>query len=316
MIELEKLFKAGVHFGHQKRRWCPKMEPYIWGYKNKVHLIDISKTAQQLERSALFLKDLASQGKAILWVGTKKPAQEIIKAVATKLDMPYVSHRWIGGTLSNFAQVKKSVTKYLHYKDILQKADKYPHYTKKELNTIHKAAARLEQNIGGIVHLSWPLGAIVVVDVIKERSAIREAVTMGVPVVALVDTNADPSLVDYVIPTNDDSPRAIKVLIDYLADATDEGKKAAEKYKQEQKLKKEEARLEAQAEQKEKKTAKDEVEEVKKAEEKVSVAKKTPKKEDAEKKDVAPKKAVNEKEPVVVAKKEIKKAATTKKAKK
>jgi len=302
MIELEKLFKAGVHFGHQKRRWCPKMEPYIWGYKNNVHLIDISKTAQQLERSAQFLKDLASQGKAILWVGTKKPAQEIIKATATKLDMPYVSHRWIGGTLSNFAQVKKSVTKYLHYKDILQKADKYPHYNKKELNTIQKAAARLEQNIGGIVHLSWPLGAIVVVDVLKERSAIREAVTMGVPVVALVDTNADPSLVDYVIPTNDDSPRAIKVLVDYLADAAAEGKKIVEKHKQEQKLKKEEAKLEAQAEQKEKKTAKEEV-------------KKAPKKEDEKKKDVAPK-AVKEKEPVVAAKKETKKATTTKKASK
>ncbi len=302
MIELEKLFKAGVHFGHQKRRWCPKMEPYIWGYKSNVHLIDISKTAQQLERSAQFLKNLVSQGKTILWVGTKKPAQDIIKSVATKLDMPYVSHRWIGGTLSNFAQVKKSVTKYLHYKDILQKADKYPHYTKKELNTIQKAAGRLEQNIGGIVHLSWPVGAIVVVDVIKERSAMREAVTMGVPIVALVDTNADPTLVDYVIPTNDDSPRAIKVLVDYLADAAAEGKKVVEKRKQEQKLKKEEAKLEAQAEQKEKRIAKDE-------------AKKAPKKEAEKKKDVAPK-AVKKKEPVVVAKKEEKEDTTTKKAKK
>lgn len=224
MIEIEKLFKAGVHFGHQKRRWCPKMEPYIWGYKNNVHLIDISKTAQQLEKAAQFLKDLASQNKTILWIGTKKPAQEVISAVAQKLDMPCVSHRWIGGTLSNFAQVKKSVTKYLHYKDILAKADTYPHYTKKELNTIQKAADRLENNVGGIVNLAWPVGAIVVVDVNKERSALREAATVGVPVVALVDTNADPALVDFVIPGNDDSPRAISVIMDYLADAVAEGK--------------------------------------------------------------------------------------------
>ncbi len=311
MIELEKLFKAGVHFGHQKRRWCPKMEPYIWGYKNNVHLIDISKTAQQLEKAAKFLKDLVGEGKSVLWVGTKKPAQEIIKAAATKLDMPYVSHRWIGGTLSNFAQVKKSVTKYLHYKDILEKADKYPHYTKKELNTISKAADRLAQNIGGIVDLTWPIGAIVVVDVIKERSAIREAVTMGVPVIALVDTNADPSLIDYVIPTNDDSPRAIHVLVDYLAEAAAEGKKAAEKHKQEQKAKREEAKAEAaKKDVKEKKATKaEDAPAQKKVEKKTTEAKEAPKKEEAKSKDVAPK-AVKKKEPA----KETKKATTAKAA--
>lgn len=242
MIDLEKLFKAGVHFGHLKKSWCPKMEPYIWGHKSGVHLIDISKTAKELEKASKFLKDLVSQGHDVLWVGTKKPAQEIIKSVAGKLNMPSVSHRWIGGTLSNFAQVKKSVTKYLHYKDIIEKADKYPHYTKKELNTIQKAAGRLQQNIGGIVQLTWPVGALVVVDVIKERSALREAAAMGIPVIALVDTNADPSLVDIVIPTNDDSPRAITVILDYLAEAVAEGKVVADKLKEENKLKRDEAR--------------------------------------------------------------------------
>lgn len=250
MIELEKLFKAGVHFGHQKRRWCPKMEPYIWGYKNNVHLIDISKTAIQLEKASIFLKDIVSKGQTILWIGTKKAAHEIIEVAAKKLDMPFVNHRWIGGTLSNFAQVKKSVTKYLHYRDILEKADKYPHYTKKELNTIQKAAARLENNIGGIVHLTWPVGALVVVDVIKERSTLREAATMGVPVIGLVDTNADPSLVDYVIPTNDDSPRAIQVIIDYLSEAAGAGKAIAAAQKPEKKGKvaavKEEVKVEIQ----------------------------------------------------------------------
>jgi small subunit ribosomal protein S2 len=236
MIQLEKLFKAGVHFGHQKRRWCPKMEPYIWGFKNNVHLIDISKTAFQLEKAAKFLTQLVGKGETVLWVGTKKPAQDVIKEVATKLDMPYVSHRWIGGTLSNFAQVKKSVTKYLHYKDILAKADKYPHYTKKELNVIGKAAARLEQNVGGILNLKWPIGALVLVDVLKEGSALREAVTMNIPVIALVDTNADPSMVDFVIPTNDDSPRAIQVLIDYLGEAAQKGKESFEAQKEEERL--------------------------------------------------------------------------------
>lgn len=238
MIDLEKLFKAGVHFGHLKKSWCPKMAPYIWGYKNNVHLIDISKTAQQLEKAATFLKDLVGQGQEILWVGTKKPAQEVIRSVALKTNTPCVAHRWIGGTLSNFAQVKKSVTKYLHYKDVLEKADKYPHYTKKEFNTIQKVSARLEQNIGGIVHLTWPVGALIVVDVIKEASAIREAASMGIPVIAVVDTNSKPDFVDIVIPANDDSPRAIGVIIDYLADAVAEGQKIAQKLKEEDKLRK------------------------------------------------------------------------------
>lgn len=279
MIQLEKLFKAGVHFGHQKRRWCPKMEPYIWGYKNNVHLIDISKTAFQLEKAAKFLKELVGQGKTVLWVGTKKSAQNAIKSVATRLDMPYVNHRWIGGTLSNFAQVKKSVTKYLHYKDILAKTDKYPHYTKKELNVISKAADRLEQNIGGILNLKWPVGALVIVDVIKEGSALREAVTMNIPVIALVDTNADPTLVDFVIPTNDDSPRAVQVLVDYLADAAQKGKDAFEKQKEKERLAKQEEREAAKA-QKEK--------DAKKAEPKKEAKQTTATKKLSEKKETKP----------------------------
>ena len=293
------------------------MEAYIWGYKNNVHLIDISKTAQQLERSATFLKDTAAKGQTILWIGTKKPAQDIITSVAMHLDMPYVSHRWIGGTLSNFAQVKKSVTKYLHYQDILEKAEKHPHYTKKELNTIQKAADRLKQNIGGIVHLRWPIGALVVVDVIKERSAVKEAATMGIPVVGLVDTNADPSLVDFVIPTNDDSPRAIKIIIDYLAAATEKGKQAFDKKKEEEKLKVAEARQKVKEE---KEAAKKDEPKAKPAPEKKAAP--TPKKSPTEKapaKKVEPKKAeaktVSKKvEAKAEPKKEVNKKETTKKA--
>ena len=236
MIDLGKLYKAGVHFGHQKRRWCPKMAPYIWGFKNNVHLIDISKTAIQLEKAAKFLEEKVSQGASALWIGTKKPAQDIVKSVAVSLDMPYVNHRWIGGTLSNFGQVKKSATKFLHYKDVIEKSDKYPHYTKKELNVVTKAAGRLEKNVGGILNLKWPVGVLVIVDVLKERSALREASAMGIPVIALVDTNADPSLVDLVIPTNDDSPRAIHVILDYLAEAAKRGHETAAQKKEQERI--------------------------------------------------------------------------------
>lgn len=228
-VDFRKLVKAGVHFGHQTSRWSPKMAPYIWGHKNKVHLIDVSKTASQLEQAAKFLESVAAQGKQILWIGTKKPAQKVVEQIAAELDMPYVSHRWIGGTLSNHGQVKKAVTKYLHLKDVIERSDKSPHYTKKEINTFQKQVERLEKTIGGIINLKWPIGAIVIVDASKERSAIQEAKVMGIPVVGIVDTNSDPSLVDYVVPGNDDAPPAIQILMDALREATIKGKQAAEK---------------------------------------------------------------------------------------
>jgi small subunit ribosomal protein S2 len=225
MIDLKKLVEAGVHYGHQTSRWSPRMAPYIWGKKNKVHLIDVSKTAIQLEKAAKFLEDVAAQGKQILWVGTKRSAQDIVHQVGLRTDMPSVTHRWIGGTLSNFGQVKKSVTRLLHYQDILSKSQKSSFYTKKELNVFQKVVDRLLQSVGGIQKLVWPLGAVVLVDVDKEGSALREASRMGIPVVALIDTNANPSLVDFVIPANDDSARSISIIFDYLAEAVMNGKK-------------------------------------------------------------------------------------------
>lgn len=226
MIDFRELVKAGVHFGHQASRWVPKMKAYIWGVKNKVHLIDVSKTAYQMEKAAKFLEEVAAEGKQILWVGTKKPARAIIQEVATRLSMPYVNHRWVGGTLSNYSQVKKSVTRLLHFEDVLSKSEKYPHYTKKELNEVKKSIDRLTTIVGGIRTLTWPVGAVVLVDVNKEQSALKEAVKVGVPVVALVDTNADPSLVDYVIPANDDAPRSIRMIVEYLEKAAQKGKQA------------------------------------------------------------------------------------------
>lgn len=226
MIDYRKLFESGVHFGHQKTKWCPKMKPFIWGHKDGIHLIDISKTANAMEKAANFLKDVACEGRQILWVGAKPAAKSVIEPLAAELNQPYITNRWVGGTLTNFPQVKKSVTKYLHYKDILSRADEFP-YTKKELNIIKKTIDRLEHTIGGIVKLSWPVGALVVVDVKREATAIKEAVKAGVPVVALVDTNCDPSGIDFVIPGNDDSAKSISVVMQYLAEFVREGKKLA-----------------------------------------------------------------------------------------
>ena len=230
-----ELVKAGVHFGHQKSRWCPKMEQYIWGYKNKVHLIDVSKTAFQLDKSEKFLESIAAEGKTVLWVGTKKAASKTIQEIAVKLNQPYVNHRWLGGTLLNFSQVKKSLTRLLHYEDILAKSESNPFYTKKELNLYRKTADKLEKTVGGIRKLALPVGAVVVVDVSKEQSAVKEAVLMGVPVVGIVDTNSDPSLVDYVIPANDDSVQSVGLILNYLADAVVRGRDAAAKKSKEAK---------------------------------------------------------------------------------
>lgn len=248
MIDFRELVRLGAHFGHIKSRLHPKMGRYVWGVKNNVNLIDVSKTAQQAESAAKFLESVAKDGKTVLWVGTKKAAQEAIFDAAQATKSAYVNHRWVGGTLSNFSQVKKSVTKLLHYEDILAKSEKFPHYTKKELNSFNKMVERLKKSIGGITGLTWPIGAIVLVDVMKERSALHEAASMHVPVVALVDTNSDPSLVNHVIPVNDDSARVIKVVVDYLAQSVVAGQahaKDAEKKRREEEAEKKASKLKA-----------------------------------------------------------------------
>lgn len=242
-VDFRELVKAGVHFGHQKSRRFPKMASYIWGEKNRVSIINVAQTAKHLQKAADFLKDVAAKNQTILWVGTKKPAQQVVFDMATKLDSPYVNHRWVGGTLSNASQVKKSVTKMLHFEDIIARSEKYPNFTKKELNVIQKMVTRLQKSVGGIRKLNWPLGAIVMVDVEKEASALQEAVVMGIPVVALVDTNCDPSLVDFVIPANDDSERSIRFLLEHLADAVQQGREAAVKNRKEQDEQKKNARM-------------------------------------------------------------------------
>lgn len=224
MIDLKDLLAAGVHFGHKTSRWSPKMKPFIWGSKNKIHLIDIAKTAFLMERAGKYLQSIAAEGKSILFIGTKKAAQGAIFKTAKEINSPYVTNRWVGGTLTNFDQVKKAITRLLHLQDIIRKPTDY--YKKKELSMIQKEVARLEKNIGGILDLRFPPGAIVIIDAKKEISAVREAINAGIPVVALVDTNTDPSGINFVIPANDDSARSIEFVLQYLATFVKEGQKA------------------------------------------------------------------------------------------
>lgn len=221
-LDLKKMLDAGLHFGHRTSRWSPKMNPYIWGARNKVHLLDVSKTAFLLERAGNFLKDAAAQGRSVLFVGTKKPAQEITQRNASSIKMPYVIHRWVGGTLSNYDQVKKAITRLLHLKDVIAKP--LVHYKKKEIGMLQKEVARLEKNVGGIIELDFPPAALIVVDAKKEATAVKEALRLRIPVVSIVDTNTDPEGISYLIPANDDSPRSIDFVISYLTAALAEGK--------------------------------------------------------------------------------------------
>lgn len=223
-VDLKKMLEAGVHFGHRTSRWSPKMRSFIWGTRNKIHLLDVSKTAFLLERAGKFLKTIASEGKSVLWVGTKKAAAPLVLKAGETLEMPRVLHRWIGGTLSNFEQVKKAITRLLHLKDVIQKP--LLNYKKKEIGMLQKEVERLEKNVGGIVDLDFPPAALIIIDAKKEATAVKEANRLGIPVIAVVDTNTDPSGVDYIIPANDDSPRSITFVIDYLVTAALDGKAA------------------------------------------------------------------------------------------
>lgn len=226
MIDLRLLIKNGVHFGHQTARWCPQMKPFIWGSKNDIHLIDVSKTAHGLERAARFLEEVASEGRTILWVGTKKAAQKSIERIAQETGSPSVEHRWVGGTFTNNRMVRKAIGNLLDYEGIIEKSEQFP-YKKKELNTLKKRMSRLDRIVGGIKNLSWPVGAVVVVDVKKEHVCVKEAQSVGIPIVAIVDTNGDPTGIDFVIPGNDDAPRSVNLLLEYLAEATKKGKETA-----------------------------------------------------------------------------------------
>jgi small subunit ribosomal protein S2 len=197
------------------------MAGYIWGSRNGIHLIDVSKTAFLLKKAGEKLYELAKAGGQVILVGTKKSAKDCIKSNALKLKVPYVVERWIGGTLTNNDQVKKAVTRLLHLRDVMSKGDM--DLGKKEQSMLTKEVARLERNVGGIIDLHFPPAALVVIDAKREYSAIREAAFIGIPVIGLVDTNTNPAGVNYIIPGNDDSPRSVECVVEYLSEQIAKG---------------------------------------------------------------------------------------------
>ena len=223
VVSMKQLLEAGVHFGHQTRRWNPKMAEYIFTERNGIYIIDLQKTVKKIEEAYLFIRDIAAEGGNILFVGTKKQAQDAIKEEALRSEMYYVNVRWLGGMLTNFKTIKKSIQK-LHNLNKMAEDGTFELLPKKEVASLQKEMNDLEKNLGGIKDMKGIPSAIFIVDPKKEKNAVDEARKLGIPVVAIVDTNCDPDEVDYVIPGNDDAIRAIKLIAATLADAIIEGK--------------------------------------------------------------------------------------------
>lgn len=223
-VTIKQLLEAGVHFGHQTQRWNPKMKKYIFGERNGIYIINLEITLTCLSKALEFLKETAKEGKAVLFVGTKKQAQESLREAAEQSEMPYVNQRWLGGMLTNFETVRKSINR-LESIDQMEKDGSFQYVTKKETNSLLKEREKLQKNLTGIRNMKRVPGAIFVVDSKKEEIAIKEAVKLGIPVVAVLDTNCDPDLVTYPIPGNDDAIRAVKLFCDLVSGAVQEGRK-------------------------------------------------------------------------------------------
>jgi len=223
---MKEFLEAGVHFGHQTRRWNPKMKEYIYGERNGIYIIDLQKTLKLFKEAAKFISDLAAEGKIILFVGTKRQAQEAIAEEAARCGMFYVNHRWLGGLLTNNATIQKSIQRLKELEE-MSNDGRYDLLPKKEVQRLERERQHLEQNLAGIKEMQGLPDALFVIDSSKEEIAVLEASKLGIPVVAIVDTNCDPDLVDYVIPGNDDALRAIRLFASRIADAVLEGKNAA-----------------------------------------------------------------------------------------
>ena len=227
VITMKQLLEAGVHFGHQTKRWNPKMKRYIFTARNGIYIIDLQQTVKMFRSSYDFVRDLAAEGKTVLFVGTKKQAQEAVEEEAKRAGTPYVNVRWLGGMLTNFQTIRKSLDRLQKLTDMTVDgtADKLP---KKEVLKLAKERIKLEKVLGGIKDLRRVPDAIFVVDPSREEIAVLEARRLSIPIIAIVDTNCDPDLVDYIIPGNDDAIRAIKLFLGKIADAIIEGKAAYE----------------------------------------------------------------------------------------
>ena len=227
VISMKQLLEAGVHFGHQTRRWNPKMAQYIFTERNGIYIIDLQKTVRKIDEAYMFVRDIALEGKSILFVGTKKQAQESIEAEAKRCGMYFVNNRWLGGTLTNFRTIQTRIKK-LNEIDKMEKDGQFDVLPKKEVIKLCAEREKLLKNLGGIREMKKLPGALFVVDPRKERIAVQEARILGIPIVAIVDTNCDPDEIDYVIPGNDDAIRAVKLIAGKLADAVLEGKQGEE----------------------------------------------------------------------------------------
>jgi small subunit ribosomal protein S2 len=223
---MKEFLEAGVHFGHQTRRWNPKMKEYIYGERNGIYIIDLQKTLKLFKEAAKFVSDLAQEGRALLFVGTKRQAQEAIAEEATRCGMYYVNHRWLGGLLTNNLTIQKSIQRLKELEE-MGKDGRYELLPKKEVLKLERERQHLHRNLAGIKDMPGLPDALFVVDSNKERIAVMEAAKLGIPVVAIVDTNCDPDYVDHVIPGNDDALRSIRLFTSRVADAALEGRQAA-----------------------------------------------------------------------------------------
>ena len=223
VVAMKQLLEAGVHFGHQTRRWDPKMAEYIFQARNGIHIIDLQKTSKKLDEAYAFLKEQVEEGKTVLFVGTKKQAQECVKEAALKCGMYYVDQRWLGGMLTNFDTIKKRIQR-LKDLEAMEQDGTFEVLPKKEVILLKKEMEKLERNLGGIKEMDKLPGVIFLVDPKKERIAVLEAKKLNIPVIGLVDTNCNPEEVDYPIPGNDDAIRAVKLIADVMANAVIEGK--------------------------------------------------------------------------------------------
>ena len=227
VVSMKQLLEAGVHFGHQTRRWNPKMAPYIYTERNGIYIIDLQKTVKKIEEAYSFIREIAANGENVLFVGTKKQAQEAIKEEALRVDQYYVNARWLGGMLTNFKTMRGRVERLNQLKR-MQEDGTFDMLPKKEVMKHMGEIEKLEKYLGGVTEMKKLPGALFVVDPRKERNAINEARKLNIPIVAIVDTNCDPDEVDYVIPGNDDAIRAIKLISSVMANAIQEGKQGVD----------------------------------------------------------------------------------------
>ncbi len=248
-----ELLDAGVHFGHLKRKWNPSMAPYIFMERNGIHIIDLYKTIAKMDEAAAALKQIAKSGKKILFVATKKQAKELVAEKVKNVNMPYMTERWPGGLLTNFSTIRKAVRKMTSI-DKLMVSPSYSNLSKKERLTITRERAKLEKNLGSISDLNRLPAALFIVDILKEHIALAEARKLNIPTFAIVDTNSDPRLVDFPIPANDDASKSIKLIVEVMVNAIEEGlierkldrdKKAIEEEKEKEELAENELKLKA-----------------------------------------------------------------------